>query len=198
MENQEIDLLQQELKNLLRQLQQETGETESFEVEEIAGVNLKELEKAFDESNPRMLLQFTKIHPDAVTPSYAYPSDSGFDLHSVSNFIVPPLSRMLAPTGLKFNIKDGFEMQIRPKSGLAIKNGLTVLNTPGTVDSGYNGEVKVILYNSTQNSIEIKSGQKIAQACICPVVNGKWINLEEVSDISEKDRGENGFGSTGV
>jgi dUTP pyrophosphatase len=105
---------------------------------------------------------------------------------------------MLAPTGLKFNIKDGFEMQIRPKSGLAMKNGLTVLNTPGTVDSGYNGEVKVILYNSTQNSIEIKLGQKIAQACICPVVNGKWINLEEVSDISEKDRGENGFGSTGV
>lgn len=197
MEN-EIDLLQQELKKILKQLQEETGETESFEVEEIAGVNLKELEKAFDESNPKMALQFTKIHPDAVTPSYAYPSDSGFDLHSVSNFIVPPLSRMLAPTGLKFNIKDGFEMQIRPKSGLAIKNGLTVLNTPGTVDSGYNGEVKVILYNSTQNSIEIKSGQKIAQACICPVVNGKWINLEEVSDISEKDRGENGFGSTGV
>ena len=198
MENQEIDLLQQELKNLLRQLQQETGETESYEVEEIAGVNLKELEKAFDESNPKMDLEFTKIHPEAVTPTYAYPSDSGFDLHSTSSFIVPPLSRMLAPTGLKFNIKDGFEMQIRPKSGLAIKSGLTVLNTPGTVDSGYNGEVKVILYNSTQNSIEIKSGQKIAQACICPVVNGKWINLEEVSDISEKDRGQNGFGSTGV
>ena len=197
MEN-EIDLLQQELKKILKQLQEETGESESVEIEEISGVNLKELEKVFDESNPRMLLQFTKVHPDAVTPSYAYPSDSGFDLHSVSNFIVPPLSRMLAPTGLKFNIKDGFEMQIRPKSGLAMKNGLTVLNTPGTVDSGYNGEVKVILYNSTQNSIEIKSGQKIAQACICPVVNGKWINLEETSEISEKDRGDNGFGSTGV
>ena len=145
-----------------------------------------------------MSLEFTKIHPDAVTPSYAYPSDSGFDLHSVIDTSVPPLSRMIVPTGLKFNIKDGFEMQVRPKSGLALKEGLTVLNTPGTVDSGYNGEVKVILYNSTQNTIYIKLGQKIAQACICPVVNGKWINLQEVSDISEKDRGQNGFGSTGV
>ena len=96
------------------------------------------------------------------------------------------------------NIPVGFELQVRPRSGLALKNGITVLNTPGTVDSGYRGEVKVILYNSTQNSIQIKLGQKIAQACICPVVNGKWINLEETSDISEKDRGENGFGSTGV
>jgi dUTP pyrophosphatase len=109
-----------------------------------------------------------------------------------------PQSRMIVGTGLKFNIKDGFEMQIRPKSGLALKQGLTVLNTPGTVDSGYDGEVKVILYNSTHDTVYIEKGQKIAQACICPVVNGKWINLLEVSEISGKDRGDNGFGSTGI
>ena len=127
MENQEIDLLQQELKNLLRQLQQETGESESFEVEEIAGVNLKELEKAFDESNPKMALQFTKIHPDAVTPSYAYPSDSGFDLHSTEDILVDGLGRALVSTGLRFDIPMGHEIQVRPKSGLALKTILTFL-----------------------------------------------------------------------
>ena len=143
-------------------------------------------------------LKFTKIHPDAVEPKYNYDTDSGFDLHSTEDVTLEPFGRALVSTGLRFDIPEGCEIQVRPKSGLALKQGITVLNTPGTVDSGYNGEVKVILYNSTQNSIEIKSGQKIAQACICPVVNGKWINLEETSEISEKDRGDNGFGSTGV
>jgi dUTP pyrophosphatase len=105
---------------------------------------------------------------------------------------------MIVGTGLKFNIKDGFEMQVRPKSGLALKQGLTVLNTPGTVDSGYDGEVKVILYNSSQDTVYIEKGQKIAQACICPVVNGRWIQTKEVKEISGKDRGGNGFGSTGI
>ena len=109
-----------------------------------------------------------------------------------------PLSRGIVGTGLKFNIRDGYEIQVRPKSGLALKEGLTVLNTPGTVDSGYNGEVKVILYNSTENTIQIKKGQKVAQACVCPVVNGKWLNPLEVSSLDEKDRGNNGFGSTGI
>jgi len=108
------------------------------------------------------------------------------------------LKEMLVGTGLKFNIKDGYEMQVRPKSGLALKQGLTVLNTPGTVDSGYDGEVKVILYNSTQTTIYVEKGQKIAQACICPVVNGRWIETKEVSEINGKDRGDNGFGSTGI
>jgi dUTP pyrophosphatase len=112
--------------------------------------------------------------------------------------MIPPLSRMVVGTGLKFNIKDGYEIQIRPKSGLALKQGLTVLNTPGTIDSGYDGEVKVILYNSTQNTIKVDKGQKIAQACVCPVANGRWINPVEVSEISGKDRGDKGFGSTGI
>jgi dUTP pyrophosphatase len=197
-ENDEMDLLQQELSNILKQLQNEMDGTSELEIEEIHGVNLKELEKAFSEKEPKLDLKFVKCHPDAVSPSYNYPTDSGFDLHSTESVGLPPLSRMLVGTGLKFNIKDGYEIQIRPKSGLALKQGLTVLNTPGTIDSGYDGEVKVILYNSTQNTIYVEKGQKIAQACVCPVANGRWINPVEVSEISGKDRGDKGFGSTGI
>ena len=196
--NEEIDLLKDELNKILKQLQEESEGESKYEIEEIAGVNLKELERAFDNQQPKMTLEFIKIHPDAVSPTYNYPTDSGFDLHSTDSIGIPPQSRMLVGTGLKFNIKDGFEMQVRPKSGLALKQGLTVLNTPGTVDSGYDGEVKVILYNSSTDTVYIKKGQKIAQACICPVVNGRWIQTKEVTEISGKDRGDNGFGSTGI
>jgi dUTP pyrophosphatase len=196
--SEEIDLLRDELSKILKQLQEESEGETKYEIEEIAGVNLKELEKAFDNQQPKMTLEFIKIHPDAVSPKYNYPTDSGFDLHSTDGVGIPPQSRMLVGTGLKFNIKDGFEMQVRPKSGLALKQGLTVLNTPGTVDSGYDGEVKVILYNSSHDTVYIERGQKIAQACICPVVNGKWIQTKEVTEISGKDRGDNGFGSTGI
>jgi len=197
-ENDEMDLLQQELSNILKQLQNEMDGTSELEIEEIHGVNLKELEKAFSEKEPKLDLKFVKCHADAVSPSYNYPTDSGFDLHSTESTMIPPLSRMVVGTGLKFNIKDGYEIQIRPKSGLALKQGLTVLNTPVTIDSGYDGEVKVILYNSTQNTIKVDKGQKIAQACVCPVANGRWINPVEVSEISGKDRGDKGFGSTGI
>jgi dUTP pyrophosphatase len=197
-ENDEMDLLQQELSDILKQLQNEMDGTSELEIEEIHGVNLKELEKAFSEKVPKLDLKFVKCHADAVSPSYNYPTDSGFDLHSTESVGLPPLSRMLVGTGLKFNIKDGYEIQIRPKSGLALKQGLTVLNTPGTIDSGYDGEVKVILYNSTQNTIYVEKGQKIAQACVCPVANGRWVNPIEVSEISGKDRGDKGFGSTGI
>ncbi len=196
--SEEIDLLRDELSKILKQLQEESEGESKYEIEEIAGVNLKELEKAFDNQQPKMTLEFIKIHPDAVSPSYNYPTDSGFDLYSTEGVGIPPQSRMLVGTGLKFNIKDGFEMQVRPKSGLALKQGLTVLNTPGTVDSGYDGEVKVILYNSSHDTVYIERGQKIAQACICPVVNGRWIQTKEVTEISGKDRGDNGFGSTGI
>lgn len=196
--SEEIDLLRDELNKILKQLQEESEGETKYEIEEIAGVNLKELEKAFDNQQPKMTLEFIKIHPDAVSPKYNYPTDSGFDLHSTDGVGIPPQSRMLVGTGLKFNIKDGFEMQVRPKSGLALKQGLTVLNTPGTVDSGYDGEVKVILYNSSHDTVYIERGQKIAQACICPVVNGRWIQTKEVTEISGKDRGDNGFGSTGI
>jgi len=105
---------------------------------------------------------------------------------------------LLVPTGLKFNIPDGTEIQIRPKSGLALNLGLTVLNTPGTVDSGYNGEIKVILFNTSKEKIKIHKGMKIAQAVLSPVINGDWVTLTRVESVDKKDRDENGFGSTGI
>ena len=98
----------------------------------------------------------------------------------------------------KKDIPMGHEIQVRPKSGLALKEGLTVLNTPGTVDSGYDGEIKVIVYNTNPQSYQIKKGQKIAQAVLCPVINGKFVTLHEVIELNEKERGSNGFGSSGI
>jgi len=163
------------------------------------GINQEELEQQLSGIlTKKATLKFTKIHEDAVSPKYNYESDSGFDLHSTEDVTVEGMGRALVPTGLRFDIPMGHEIQVRPKSGLALKQGLTVLNTPGTVDSGYDGEVKVILYNSTHDTVYVEKGQKIAQACVCPVANGRWINPIEVSEITGKDRGDNGFGSTGI
>ena len=90
------------------------------------------------------------------------------------------------------------EIQVRSKSGLAINEGLFVLNSPGTVDSGYNGEIKVIIFNTNQHEYTIKKGTKIAQAVLCPVASGMWVNLVETEKINDKERGSNGFGSTGI
>ena len=163
------------------------------------GINREEFEKKLNVAfQHKVELKFTKVSEDAVTPKYNYESDSGFDLHSIEDVLVEPLGRVLVPTGLKFDIPQGFEIQVRPKSGLALKEGLTVLNTPGTVDEGYDGEVKVIIYNVNGKSYQIKKGQKIAQAVLCPVKAGRSVNLHEVVELTQKERGENGFGSTGI
>lgn len=167
-------------------------------INEQFGINLKELEDHFQNSVPRKEIPFVKISEDAVTPKYAYETDSGFDLHSIEDVVIDSLDRKLVSTGLRFSLPENHEMQIRPKSGLALNLGLTVLNTPGTIDEGYDGEIKVILFNASKTPIEIKKGMKIAQAVICPVVAGKWHTLVEKSSINKKERGSNGFGSTGI
>ena len=133
---------------------------------------------------------------DNKEPEYAYESDSGFDLRSTEELWVQANSRLLVPTGLRFNIPENYEIQVRSKSGLALNQGLMVLNSPGTVDNGYQGEIKVIIFNTTNERIKIEKGQKIAQAVISPVLSGKWVNLVKVEDLKEKDRNNNGFGST--
>jgi len=143
-------------------------------------------------------LKYIKIHPDAVTPKYNYETDSGFDFHSIEEVIIPEFGRALVKTGLKFELPKGSEMQVRPKSGLALKEGLTVLNTPGTVDEGYTGEIMVIVFNTNNKPYTIKKGMKIAQGVLCPVYNGKMVNLHEVVEIEERDRKDKGFGSTGI
>jgi dUTP pyrophosphatase len=193
----EIRQLEDELKDLLYQLESAMEkEFQTAQIEEMTGVDMEQLEREFEVSI-KETLAYEKVHPEAKDPQYAYESDSGFDLCSTEDIIIEGLGRALAPTGLKFDIPKGFEIQVRPKSGLALKEGLTVLNTPGTVDAGYNGEVKVILYNTNTKSYVVKKGQKIAQAVLCPVHAGFKVNLVN-KEVEEKDRGSNGFGSTGI
>ena len=162
------------------------------------GIDFDVLNEQFENQfQPKIELNYTN-DSDNNEPEYAYGSDSGFDLRSTEEMWVQANSRLLAPTGLRFDIPDGYEIQVRSKSGLALKQGLMVLNSPGTVDSGYQGEVKVIIFNTTNERIKIEKGQKIAQAVLCPVVNGKWVNLVKVEEIGEKDRNDKGFGSTGL
>lgn len=162
------------------------------------GIDFDALNEQFENQfQPKIELNYTN-DSNNNEPEYAYGSDSGFDLRSTEEMWVQANSRLLVPTGLRFDIPDGYEIQVRSKSGLALKQGLMVLNSPGTVDSGYQGEVKVIIFNTTNERIKIEKGQKIAQAVLCPVVNGKWVNLVKVEEIGKKDRNDKGFGSTGL
>lgn len=142
-----------------------------------------------------MTVAFKRIHPDAVLPAYAHPSDAGMDVRSVEELVIPPGGRALVHTGLVIVLPPAYEAQVRPRSGLALKQGVTVLNTPGTIDSGYRGEVGVILANFGDADFAVAKGDKIAQIVIAPAPQATVV---EVSDFAETDRGAGGFGSTGV
>lgn len=191
--------------DMLKSLQENVNEIDMSNPEallESMGVNMEDMEKHFLEMNNH--IEFEKIplpyinESDIQNPEYAYESDSGFDLRSTEEIWIQAHDRKLIPTGLRFDIPEGYEIQVRSKSGLALKQGLMVLNSPGTVDNGYQGEVKVIMFNTTNERIKIEKGQKIAQAVLCPVMCGQWVNLVKVETISEKDRNDKGFGSTGL
>ena len=167
-------------------------------IEESLGMSFQEMEDEINNSLRQRKVSVETINDDAVFPKYAYPSDSGFDLHSTQDLEVGPFGRILVPTGLKISFDEGYEIQVRPKSGLAIKQGLTVLNTPDTVDQGYTGEIQVIVFNTNNYSVTIPKGMKVGQAVLCPVVQGKYVTFEKVNEIETKDRGANGFGSTGI
>jgi dUTP pyrophosphatase len=133
-------------------------------------------------------------------PKFAYEGDSGFDLRAdISEPIVlNPLKRVLVPTGLYFELEKGTEIQVRPRSGLAIKNGITVLNSPGTVDSHYRGEVKIPLINLGEEPFTIQKGDRIAQAVIMPVFGEGKVILTKTDGINETTRGDGGFNSSGI
>ena len=192
------DLLNQ-LENL-QELEDMFGDEEPDyqNIMDIFGVDIEELERDMNKLEQKMKVEYSQSNVDSIDPSYAYPTDSGFDLFSTEEIEIESFGRSLIPTGLHIDIPDGYEVQVRSKSGLALKQGLMVLNSPGTVDQGYTGEIQVILFNTTKNNVIIKKGQKIAQAVISPVVSGKWIKLTKVDNINNKDRNENGFGSTGI
>jgi dUTP pyrophosphatase len=200
MENnfEQLELLRKKLMGLQETFSSETGEVDYNDIMKEMDFDLEELEKQMVEGGATLPLNYQVIHPDAVHPKYNYGSDSGFDLHSVEDLEVSPFGRILVPTGLCFDIKDGYEIQVRSKSGLAIKHGLMVLNSPGTVDNGYTGEVQVIVFNTNNYIVTIPKGMKIGQAVLSPVVNGDWVGLNQVEQINKKERGQNGFGSTGI
>lgn len=162
------------------------------------GIDIDGIEKELTNYLPKLTFNYSTTSSDTVNPKYAYPTDSGFDLHSIEEIKIEGFGRALIPTGLHLDIPQNYEIQIRSKSGLALKQGLMVLNSPGTVDQGYTGEIKVILFNTTKDTVKIEKGQKIAQAVLCPVVSGKWLDFVKVDDIEDKDRSDNGFGSTGL
>jgi len=140
-------------------------------------------------------IEIQKINPEAKMPAYAHHGDAGVDLYSVIDHVLQPGARALIPTGLKMAIPEGYEGQVRPKSGLALKHGITVLNTPGTVDAPYRGEVGVILINlDPKTPYEIKKGEKVAQMVFAKV---KHAEFSEKAELTATTRGAGGFGSTG-
>jgi dUTP pyrophosphatase len=139
-------------------------------------------------------VEIKRLSPEARIPSYKHAGDSGADLYAVDECLLAPLERRAIGTGLAAAVPPGFELQVRPRSGLALDHGLTVLNTPGTVDSSYRGEIKVILVNLGNEPYQVRKGERIAQLVVAPVIQGEF---REVPVLSETERGAGGFGSTG-
>tara|TARA_B110000483_G_C17702728_1_gene353977 strand:- start:3 stop:458 length:456 start_codon:yes stop_codon:yes gene_type:complete len=134
---------------------------------------------------------------DLALPSYATAQSAGMDLlcAEVAKISIAPGSRAMIATGIAIQLPDGFEAQVRPRSGLAAKHGVTVLNSPGTIDADYRGEIKVILINLGDEPVAFARGDRIAQMVIAPVTQATW---SEVGSLEESDRGSGGFGSTGT
>jgi dUTP pyrophosphatase len=143
------------------------------------------------------VLKIVKSDPRILLPRYETKGAAGMDLRAflASDAVIPPLGRAKIPTGLKIEIPAGYEAQIRPRSGLALRSGLTVLNSPGTIDSDYRGDLEVILVNLGAETVTLKDGDRIAQMVIAPVCRA---GLAEADFLSPSRRGEGGFGSTGV
>ena len=147
---------------------------------------------------PTVPIRRLEHNPDLPLPAYETAQAAGMDLRAAvpedAPLILRPGARHPVPTGLAFALPEGFEAQARPRSGLAAKHGVTCLNTPGTIDADYRGEVKVILVNLGEEDFTIRRGDRIAQLVIAPVVQARWA---EVADLGETARGSGGFGSTG-
>jgi dUTP pyrophosphatase len=141
------------------------------------------------------LLRVKKLVPDAIVPRYAHPGDAGMDLCASEDLDLAPGERRTVKTGLSIELPPNTEAQVRPRSGLAAKHGLTVLNAPGTIDEGYRGEVGVILINHGRETFAVRKGMKIAQMVVAPVLR---MEIEAAEDLTATARGQGGFGSTGA
>lgn len=142
-----------------------------------------------------MKLRILKLDKAAIIPKYEHTNDAGLDLVSIDELEIPAGESRLIHTGISIELPQGTEAQIRPRSGLALKHQITVLNTPGTVDESYRGEIGVILINHGKSSFKVTQGMKIAQMVVIPVIR---VEVEEVDKLSPTSRGTGGFGSTGI
>lgn len=142
-----------------------------------------------------MFIKIKKLNENAIIPQYQSAQSAGFDLHALESSVLKTGKSALVSTGLAFEIEEGYEVQVRPRSGLALKNGISVLNTPGTIDSDYRGEIKIILMNFSSEDFIINAGDRIAQAVVSKVYQAEFEIVELLSDTK---RGSGGFGSSGV
>ena len=143
---------------------------------------------------PTGTIKIMKVHEDAIIPKYQTEGSAGFDLHSIESVKIFPGYQKLIRIGLSVEIPPGTELQLRPRSGLALKHMLSLTNSPGTLDSDYRGEIKIILINLSRETFAVKRGDRIAQAVLCPVIKA---DMRVVDELSETIRGTGGHGSTG-
>src|SRR5436190_11822484 len=140
------------------------------------------------------ILKVKRISGGATLPAYAHPGDAGLDLYSAVSASLEPGESKLIGTGISIELPPGTEGNVRPRSGLALKHGVTVLNSPGPIDCGYRGEVGIILINHGRARFDVQPGMKIAQLVVAPCMS---VDVQEISDLTGSSRGEGGFGSTG-
>lgn len=140
-----------------------------------------------------MQVKIKRLNPNSVIPSYQSKGASGFDFHAIENTVVPAGKTLLIKTGLSFEIPEGFELQVRPRSGMSLKTGMRVTNSPGTVDADYRGEVSIIMENTSDKEYIVNVGDRVAQGVVCPVNQVQFIEEE----LSSTERGAGGFGSSG-
>lgn len=157
-------------------------------------IEMYEVEKSETTISRKPVIKFEKLSPEANLPTRADNGSACYDLYSSETVVVRPHSRSLVRTGLKWEPPSNVEMQIRPRSGLALKHGITVLNTPGTVDSSYRGEIGVILFNTSDEEYEVRTGDRIAQAKFS-IVN--QFDIYCADSVNETERGDGGFGHSG-
>jgi dUTP pyrophosphatase len=138
-------------------------------------------------------IKFKKLIPEAIIPYFKYPGDAGLNLCSVGNYVIKPSTRQLINTGLTCEFPFGYELQVRTRSGMALNNGVIVLNSPGTIDAGYRGEIKVILQNFGNKNYLVEKGDKVAQLILSKLEN---VVTEEVLILTKSERDTKGFGSS--
>nr|WP_038016236.1 dUTP diphosphatase [Synechococcus sp. PCC 7335] len=142
-----------------------------------------------------MRVKILRLAQNAKLPRYEHDDDAGMDLYAIAPQTIEPSETALVPTGIAIELPPSTEAQIRPRSGLALNHGITVLNTPGTIDAGYRGEIRVILINHAKRPFKVEAGMRIAQMVIMPVIRAE---LEEVAYLSNSARDRGGFGSSGL